>query len=263
MAVSIAELNSRVFLSLEPAAEFLNLDRIHNAVVQKLNIRTMQTRMSDINVLIGLSDEFTPTASPHDITALIGKGVPAWIEAKTIVPSGPDWWQQIRVVNLSEINNYQAMGALAAAFYGDETASSTAQPTQYVAFSYLPNAVCRIRFDRDGQRTDPDSDMILPDNLAELIVREAQNDLIPSIKMAMAFRKRNDDELAKIAPDLLAALNEVYMQNEKTIKDLDALWKVWAFRPRDVQTSFNKPTPSGANLYPGGRNNWNRYGGGY
>ncbi len=149
------------------------------------------------------------------------------------------------------------MGRFAASFYGEELDDDTSQAVQYVAFSYLPGGVCRIRFDRDGERTALNAAILLPDNLSELIVLESQNSIISRIKFKIAMDMRRDKELQKIAPALMAALGEIYLQNTVDIKPLDAEWRVWAYRDRAAETNFKLPTPSGANLYPSSRSrNW-------
>lgn len=262
MSVTLSELDDRVFMGLAAAAEYLTLTDVHNATVQRLNARTMQSRTSDINVLLGTSDTFTPTETPYDVTDLIGKGVPAWVEVQGYIVNQIEQWYPVRVVNMNQLNDYQRIGMPAVAFYGDETESSTAQPVQYMAWTYLPTRPCRIRFDRDGQRTALASDIILPDNLSELVVLDAQNSLIPRVKFAIAMRMRSDEDGRKIAGGLMAALDGIYAQNKVDIEPLHTQWKVWCYRDRAAQTSFNLPTPSSSANYPGGRNNtWGPYGG--
>lgn len=262
MSVSLGEIDNRVFMGLAAAAEFMTLEDVHNATVQRLNARTMQSRSSDINVLLGTSETFTPDETPYDVTSLIGKGVPAWVEIQGYIVNEIQQWYPIRVVNMNQLNDYQRIGMPAVAFYGDETSSSTAQPVQYMAWTYLPTRPCRIRFDRDGQRTALESDIILPDNVSELVVLEAQNSLIPRIKFAIAMRMRSDEEGRKIAGGLASALDGIRAQNEIDMVPLFTQWKIWAYRDRAAQTSFNLPTPAGQALYPGGRNNsWGPYGG--
>ncbi len=265
MSTSLAELDSRCYLSLAPASEYIDLSMMHNAVVQRLNVRTMQSRDSSANVLLGTSDEFTPDDVVYDVTALIGKGVPCWIECRQVVQSDIVWWQNIRVVSLSQLNDYKMMGAFACAFYGDETASETAQPIQYVQFTFLPVGVCRIRFDRDSQRIALDSDMVLPDNFADLIVREAQNDVIPAVQLAIQMDRRRDEGGRESADRIVVALQNLYAQNDKVIREMDALWRVWAYIDRARESNFNNPTPSSPAQYVGGRNRtWGGgYGGGY
>lgn len=263
MTVSLGQLDSRVFLGLAAAGEYTTLSDIHDVVVQRLNARTMQSRTSDINVLLGTTAEFTPDSVPYDITSLIGKSVPCWVETKQNLVDGIDWWSSVRIVNQNQFNDYKNMGAFACSFYGDETSSTTAQPVQYISFTYLPVRPCRIRFDRDDQRTDIDSDIILPDNLSELIVLEAQNSLIPRIKNMLALGLRRDAEGRQDAALILNTLDGIYAQNMIDIKPLDAQWRVWCFRARDSQTSFNLPVPASEALYVGGRNlGWGSWGGG-
>mgnify|MGYP003649536137 CR=1 FL=1 len=264
MTVSLGELDSRTMLGLASAAEYLDLSDVHNAVVQRLNALTMQSRTSDVNVLLGTTDEFTPTEALHDVTSLIGKSVPCFVETYVNTVNEISYWQMVRVVNINEIDYYRNMGAFACAFYGDETSSETEQPTQYLQFTFLPSKPCRIRFDRDGQRVALNADIILPDNLSELPVLQAQNSLIPRVKFKIALDLRRDKELRLIAPMITAALGDIYMQNMVDMKPLDAQWRVWAFRDRAAQSSFNNPTPSSEAMYANGRNRGaGGYGGGY
>lgn len=260
MSVTLSELDNRVFMGLAAASEYLTLEDIHNAVVQRLNARTMQSRTSDINVLLGTTAEFSPDVTPYDVTSLIGKSVPCWVEVKGLLISQVQQWVPVRIVNMNQLSDYQRLGLPAVAFYGEEAANDTDQPTQYMAWTYLSGRPCRIRFDRDEQRTDLDADIIIPDNLSELVVLEAQNSLVPRVKFALAMRMRGDEELRKIAAPIMQSLTEIYAQNLIDIRPLVSQWKVWAFRDRAAQTSFDLPTPRGATMYPGGRNNsWGPY----
>lgn len=265
MSVSLSELDNRVFSGLQAAAEYLMLTDVHDATVQELNIRTMESRTSDINVLLATSDEFTPDVTPYDVTSLIGKSVPAWLEMQTVLISGVTWWYPVRCVNLNQLNDYQRAGAMAVAFYGDEPNSDTAQPTQYASFTFLPRRPCRIRFDRDNQRTAMASDIILPDNLSELIVLGAQNRLIPKIQFQIMMREGRDEKNRPFAQGLIQTLEGIRQQNMVVdMPPLIAQWMVWAYRDRSAQTSFSKPTPSSQANYPGGRNlSWGPYNGGY
>lgn len=245
-------------MELPLAAEYLDLSTIHSTVVNRLNELTMFSRSSNENVLLGTTDEFVPDALDYDVTDLIGKGVPAFIEQKG---NGQDdgsllSWANIRVVPLSQNNEYRQMGALACSFYGSEGASDTAQATQYVKFTYLPGNACRIRFDRDGERTSLQAVPLLPDNLSELVVLKAQQTLIPRIKSALAMGLRRDKEFAPFARDVMQTLSEVYAQNAVDIAPLYALWKIWAFKDRSQEDSFNLPTPRSGGLYLGGRGWW-------
>lgn len=263
MAISLSELDSRVMESLEAAQEWLDLSDVHSQVVQTLNARTMQSRSSDINVLLATTAEFTPDSVLYDITSLIGKAVPAFVEIKGYVGQDIERWQMVRVVNLNQLDDYRNIGAFACAFYGEEPATDEdAQPTQYLNFTYLPARPCRIRFDRDGQRTALEADQLLPDNLSHLIVLEAQNSLIDRIIFKIGMDMRRDTALREIAPTIIAGLQGIKMQNlTLDIPPLHKQWMVWAYRDRAAQSSFNNPTPSGANLYAAGRNKIGGYGG--
>jgi len=262
MSTSLAQLNDRAMIGLGPAAEYVDLTVWHNAVVQALNIRTMQSRSSTVNVLLGTSDEFTPDTIEYDITDLIGKGVPCFIETRGVNQTQYVRWANIRVVPLNQLNEYTAMGTLACSFYGSESSSDTKQATQYVRFTYLPPNVCRIRFDRDGQRIALDADMLLPDTVAELIVLEAQNKVIKAIQLALQMGLRRDEDGRKDSAGIIAMLEGIRLDNKETIRLLDALWRRWAFGDRSKEDNFNLPTPNSSRMYPGGRGNKAGYLGG-
>lgn len=260
MAVSLSELTSRVFFSLEAAKEFLDISDVLNAVVQKLNARTMQSRSSTANVLLSTTETFTVDNVLYDVTELIGKGVPCFVETRWTVQSDIEVWQNVRVVPLNQINEYRAMGALACAFYGEE---SDTQPTQYLRFTILPGGACRIRYDKDGTRTALDSDIQLPDELSELIVLDAQNSLISRIKLKLSMGLRRDAEGRTDAKMIWEALNDIRMQNVIDMIPLIKQWEIWAFGDRSKEDNFQKPTPRSGVLYAAGRNNnWQGWGNG-
>lgn len=246
MSTTIAQLNDRVYLELgELAAEFCDLDKIHNAVVQHNSILTAHSRESSINVLLGVTPSFTPTTTEYNITSLIGKGIPAWIEKQ----DDDDVWRPMRVVPLVQLADYTAMGMLAAAFYAEDSATGSTDPVQYVAFSFVPSTAVRIRFDRDTVKKNLTENTELPDHVAELMVKRVQNSVIPRIKAQIVLKSRNDAELRKLSKDLRDTLSEIHAQNEMDMKPLQALWKIWAFKDRGNESSFNKPTPSGRTAY--------------
>lgn len=245
MSTSISEINDRVYLELEVAAEFLSVEKIHNAVVQRHAVRTAQAGSSAVNVFLGVTPSFTPTTVDYDISGLIGKGVPAWLEYF----AGDDW-KPMRIINLNQVEDYAMLGTLAAAFHAESSGTSAIEPVQYVKFTQVPGTECRIRFDRDIVRLGITDNILLPDNVSELIVKEAENMLIPRIKASIDVRCRNDKELRIIARDLKQSLSEIQAQNQLEIKDLLRLWQQWAFTDRAAGgKSFNKPTPSSRGLY--------------
>lgn len=246
---TLAELNDRVYMELGAAEEFAALDEIHNAVSQKHNVRVAMSQMSSVNVLLGVSAEFTPTATTYDVTALIGKGVPSFLEMEGDSSVLSPRWSPIRIVNINQLEYYAQMGVMAAAFYGEDAGDAETEAVQYVQFTSVPGGPCRIRFDKDSQRIALTNNIQLPDNVADLIVKEAQNLLIPRIKLAITMRIRQDPALKDLAADIKNDLTEIYAQNVVDIEPLKNLWKVWAFRDRANESSFNKPTPNSGAMY--------------
>ena len=253
MSKTIGELNARVFLDLDLAKEYCDIIDVHRAVTSRLNVRLGFARAgSDTNVRLKTSSEFTPTALQHDITALIGNGTPAWLEMQDTA----DDFFPVRIVNYSQLADFMNNGIMAAAFWAEDAdVNSANEPVQYVSFSYLPTGACRIKYDLDEEKLLVAQVSALPDGIAELIVLEAVNSLIQKkIKPKMAVDLRGNEELRKDYREIVAALDGMFAQNLLEIRDLNALFIDWAFRSRDVQTSFNKPTPSGRNLYGDGIN---------
>lgn len=250
MSIQLGELNSRIFVDLPLVDEYCSLDDVHRALVRKYNIRLAQSRVgSDKNVLLSTSAEFTPTSVTHNVTALIGKGEPAWIEMQT----GTGQYYPIRIINYSQLADYTALGEFACAFWAEDSDVVSIEPVQYVTFTFQPSAACRIKYDRDNVKAGLGDVVMFPDYVADLIVLETQNELIArKILPKMAIDLRRNEEGRKDVREIKEALNGVYKQNLIDIEDLKRLWEIWAFRSRDAQSSFNKPTPSGRNMYGDG-----------
>jgi hypothetical protein len=251
MSTTLAELNDRVYLELgETASEFLPVDVVHNAVVQAHNLRASQTRLSSINVVLATTPQFTPTGLQYNVTSLIGDGTPIRVEYLADDGINPAQWIPMRVIPLASMSDYQAAGILAATFEGDDSATSGVDPVEYINFTFLPAGPVRIRFDRDLVRKLLTDDSLLPDHVAELMVKDAIVFVIPRLKLEIDVSSRRDPELRAIKNDLKGTLDDMRRQ----ILEIDgppliALWKNWAFRDRGAETSFNKPTPSSRGLY--------------
>src|SRR5438128_1453355 len=128
MATDIATLNSRVFLGLEAATEYLSLDKVANAVLQNLNKRTMQTRSSSTHELVAISPEFTVIDLAMDITSMVGKSVIDWIECRYDGIAQTNRWIPVRVVPRVQLDSYRSMGSFACSFYSIEPNSPTDSP---------------------------------------------------------------------------------------------------------------------------------------
>lgn len=237
---TIAELNSRVYLGLKSVSDSVDLDEVHDAVVQVGIIRTAFTRQSTTDVLQTISYEFTPDALNYDITSLIGKGTPDFVEQFIT-----NRWLPIRVVDPTVINRYAP--ALACAFYTNDAPLDSA--VRYIQFSVLPRVPCRIRYSSDAIQTQMQQDNPLPESVAQLIVLEAQNVVIPRIITRIAADGMRDKADLKLMQPILAGLAAIQSSNAMQIQQLDALWQVWAFRDRSADSPFNKPTPRSREAY--------------
>lgn len=248
MSTALAELNDRVYLEMgEIASDFLQPEVVHNSVVQAHNLRASQTRLSSVNVLLATSSQFTPATLQYDITALIGDGVPAFVE---YLDSDGVSWLPMRVIPITSLADYAAADVLAAAFSAEESATAGVEPIEYITFTFLPPGAVRIRFDRDLVRKLLTDDSLLPDHVSELMVKDAVCFSIPRLKIEIDLRSRRDADLRGMKESLKGSLDDMRKQIlEIEAPPLIALWKQWAFGDRSAQGAFNKPTPSSRGLY--------------
>lgn len=237
---TIAELNSRVYLGLKSVSDFVDLDEVHDAVVQVGIIRTAFTRQSTTDVLQTISYEFTPDDLVYDITSLIGKGTPDFVEQFI-----NNRWRPIRVVDATVVTRFAP--ALACAFYTNDAPLDSA--VRYIQFSVLPRVACRIRYSSDAIQTQMQQDNPLPENVAQLIVLEAQNVVIPRIVTRLAADGMRDKADLKLMQPIVAGLSAIQSSNAMQIQQLDALWQVWSFRDRSADSPFLKPTPHSKTAY--------------
>ncbi len=241
----IAELNSRVLFGLGGLPpEWINLLDIHNAVVQQHSVLLNTARVSDVNVLLSITGEFSPSDyEPYDITNLIGNGVPSFVE----LYSSEFGWLPIRAINVVNLPTARIQNEECCAFYGDESNGLR----QYVQFSFAASESCRIRYDKDSAPFQAENYSALPTHIAEYVVLLAQNSLIPKIKLrAMANAKRSNLDLKKVQ-FYSSILDGLYVQNLREIEPLKRLFEVWAFRDKSSQNSAaaKRFTPAGRRLY--------------
>jgi hypothetical protein len=242
--ISIAELIGRVYNDLPGVEAFLDVPDVHRAVVDKLNVRTSFARQgSDLNVLLSTSETFVPTDNLYDISALI-TGTPAWAELQ----AADGQWYPVRCINVSHIADYALMGDMACAFWSEEAPDGSA-PIKYIQFTFVPSQTCRLRYDMDKTLMRLSDYMSLPDNVTDLIVKEAVNQLIPRVKLKLSLNLRRNEEMRQDLPLILETLEEVKTQNREDLVMLVRLWEIWAFRDRGAQGDFVNPTPSGSMLY--------------
>lgn len=262
MSVSLSELDNRIVMNLPMIADYMTLFDIHNATVQTLNILTMQSRSSDINVLLATSDPFSVDSIPYDVTDIIGKATPAWVELRNGDAGDGERWFPVRIVPLQQLAEYNAIGAMACAFHGEEPDDNTSQATQYLSFTFTPGSLVRIRFDRDLERTEMDADILLPDNLSEYCVLRAVQSLIPRLKNMVALGLRRDTDARVDVQLVMQTLDGIYNQNVIDMKPLRTQHQIWCYGDRSKQTFGQLPTPKSSALYVNGRGYGNYLGGG-
>lgn len=239
MATTFAELNARVLEGLgNPDNDLCSLSEVHSANVSRHNTRASMAKASDTNTILSVSANFTPTTVQHNITSLIEKGVPAFLE---ITRNGR--FVPARVVSYNELYKNQLVGEIVCAFYGNDAG------LQFVAFNEAPSVVCRIQYDADTQKVLMASVSSIPDTVSDLIVLEAQNHLIPRIKLKLAQAMSRSEQAKEELQPVFQALSEIYTQNMMELPDLVNLWSIWAFRDKGAQTNIERRHLVGRYMY--------------
>ena len=248
MGASIAQLNGRVFEEMDDLADYLTVVDIHRAVVQSLNIRTRFAAIGATDVMLAVSDPITVTDKQMVVTSDIGIGTPVGLEIYN--PNNPNGlYYPVRIVSRQVLPQYEMASILAVAFWALDEGNPLNPLTQYMEFSILPNAQVRILFDRDTVRTDTGAASLLPGHVDDLIVKDACNILLPRVKLRIGRDYRRDEESREIAQGMLTAIDEVFALNARQIRQLEGLWKTWAFRDRAAEDGYDLPTPNSRSLY--------------
>lgn len=238
MNLLIAQINFAVFVGLgSPDASVCSPTDIHYATRKAVTLMTKQMRAADTNQPLSLSATFTPTSSPHEVTALVGKSEIAWIERQEGTR-----WKPIRVVNKAFLENYVA----AAAVYSDESNKT------YIDFSTDVGAesstVYRLWYDKDAVPTLKASETLIPDSFSPYPEMLAQNTLIAGVKLKIASAIENEEERRIIALKLEAWDGKI-AQNMLELPEWRHLWKRYIHRNRTAQTQDRLPRKSGRGFY--------------
>lgn len=246
MSISIAGLNSDAWFGLgKPDSAVIEIDDVHYETRKIVTLLTKQIRESDENQLLSTTNTFTPTASPYDITSLIGKATPAFVE---ILADGR--WRPLRCVNVTDSQGYYDRGVNAASFYGEEDG------TQYIIFSYpltsASTATYRIRYDADAVATSIAVDDIqIPDSFQPYIVLEIQQPVIMKIRRSIAEAVDNQ-EMKELLQIKLETWADLYKENERQLEtQWRPAWRTWKNRARTAQNQGRLPSRSGRGLYGG------------
>jgi len=245
MALTLAQLDYGTFIGLgSPDTAVCDHIDIHYAVRDAVCLLTRQMRTTDQNRTLSKTGEFTPTASPHNITSLLSNqhfANVAWVDRKN-----GDRWEPVQVVNRAELEEMYSRGINAAAIYADET------PAMYIEFSYpvtsTSNTTYRIWYDQDVVSFALNGTVLLPDSFAPYIERLAQNALIPRMESRMADSIESEEMLKLLQPKL-NALRSIYLENEKQMIEWRNEFNIWKNRAVGTQYAGNLPSKTGRHFY--------------
>jgi len=251
MTLSIGQLNYNVYLGLgSPDASVCDHQDIHFAVRNEVLLANRELGDSDNNQRLAVTVEFTPTASPYDISTLLTGNAQtqthdtiAWIEIKRA-----SRWEPMRVVNKVLLEEMYIRQVNAASIYGDKA------NRQYVEFSYPVAAnstqAYRIWFDEDLALFSLTNafGVHLPDSLAPYIELRAQNTLIPRIVNRLA-NQIESEEMRKLVELQMLSLNNIKAQNSLDLVDWRQRYLSWKNRTRTAQNQSRLPSKSSRGFY--------------
>lgn len=249
MSVSVAQLNYNVFQGLgQPDVALCDLNDIHYATRNALSLLTGQSRASDNNQLLCVTNEISsattpPLDTPYDITYELEQTTPAWVEIKRGTR-----WEILKIVPKPMLEQYYQLQNPACSFYGlDQDGTSV----QYIEFSFDPTAdTIRIWFDQDAVSVGLDDLALIPDNLTILTELMAQNRVIMIVKSKLASQIESED-MRKILEIQLRTWSELYIHNTIEIQDWQRQFRIWKNRTRSAQSIRHLPRRSGKGLYGG------------
>lgn len=243
MATSFAELDFRVLTGLGTLpAELCDLKDAHNAVVQRVGMRTNQVRQADTNIRLSKSSEFyINSTEPQNISSYLGNGDVSFVEY-----FNGNNFELVKVVNLTLIADFINSGELVCALYSDESNQT------YIQFSIAPIGAVRVWFDANSLQKNMNSNAsAIPDVLGELVVLEAQNYLIPRIKLKITMSIKRLFDMGFDTKGMIAALDSLYAQNLGDIGMYEGQFNVHAYRDRGTQGKTKRRIPRGRDLYGG------------
>lgn len=195
-------------------------------------------RQSDQNLMAERTSEFTLAsgANSKDLTTLTGEIItPLWCERK-IYDGTNDFWEFVPTVNIDTLPERRAAGLAAVAFYGDTANQITAEFSIYGDESVSPLSTYRVWYaPANSFSANKDATIAIPDNLAALVVVDAQLNTIPILlSHAARYSHERPDLPARMAvwQGMVGSLKEEKME-------WTALFERWVRRSRGAHRSLN------------------------
>lgn len=238
MCVRLAEIMSNVYFLLgQPPKEWLEVPELWYAVkmVSAKYIESIQ--QSDQNQIISSEEINFENEQEYDLSAVVGRGVPAWIERK----SGDTSWKMVPIVNLHNLENEKNQGRQSCSFYGNVYGSFIAK------LSYKSTEIHRLWYDPE-QAFDlkQDSESVLPRNFNRMLELEVGVFTLPTL-MNNAVRTMPKGE--PIPDQQIMAWNNLSNVWRDQLGEWMAKWKTWLHRSRGAQSSGMRPRKFIRNLY--------------
>lgn len=249
MTITVAQLNSGAWDALgQPTKDLIDLGDIHYQTRGVVTLLTKQIRSSDNNQQLAVTDQFTATANPYDITGLIGSGTPAWLEMLQ-----GEWWNPVRTVNRAFLEEQYLKGIMASAFWGTITG------TQYVQFSFAlsitSSRVFRIQYDPDAIDTamrEPVAGIQIPDSFRPYIELKIVQPCIKQIIRNLAKNAKMDGVDGKTLEMRIQSWNDTFQYNkDELIPEWRQQFDNWKNRSRTAQNESRLPARSGRGFYGG------------
>ena len=207
-----------------PPKELVEIEDGARAVIHALSLLQQHVGFSSQNLNLN-SYEWEPASRDEVLTGVPDLAIPAWVERQwtTNANSDQDFWQDVRVCNLAELESARVRGEWnRCAFYiseGQMRIKFSYVPTDYSERThrlwYSPNVFLAEAFNDTALDALATS---VPANFFPLVSGMAELELIPTMRIRAAMSKQENK-------DLVSALNsrESYLE-KKTAVWSDRFW---------------------------------------
>jgi hypothetical protein len=236
MCTRLSAITSDTYTALgSPPSEWLSLRELW-FVVKSVSEKYLQAiQQSDQNQIIAVEEFSLNDEREYDLTAVISRGVPAWMErqvrADDAINGGK--WELIPVVNLHNLETYRNDGRKACSFFGDAYGGIRAR------FSYSDDLLHRVWFDPESAfDITQDSESVLPSNFNAMLKFEAG---VLALAMMEANAIRRTPEGKPFSEQQIGAWRNLAINWREQLGEWKVRFNTWTMRSRGAQTSGNRP----------------------
>lgn len=182
-----------------PAKEFAEVEDCAKAVIHSLALLNQHASFSSQNLSLK-PYEWEPSSRSELLTGVSDIAIPAWVERKwsSNVDPNQDYWADVRVCNLAELETSRLRGESRCAFHIEDG-------QMWISFSYNPSDYSyrthRLWYSPDVQLAAAFNDsalgLSLSPNFFPMVSSMAELEMIPTMQIRMASMKEPNEILMK------------------------------------------------------------------